>query len=79
MFANNHHNDGHVAVWLPAPPGVQAALIHASREKYFKPPYVGVKGWIGVELDRLSDEELASHLLEAWQLIAPKRLQKNSP
>jgi hypothetical protein len=78
MFDNNHHNDGHIAVWLPAPPGVQAALVHASPEKYFKPPYVGVRGWIGVELNRVSDEELGSHVLDAWRMIAPKKLQGGS-
>ena len=75
MFANNHHNDGHIAVWVPAPPGVQAMLIEASPDRFYKPPYVGVRGWIGIELDRISDEDLAFHLREAWRLIAPKRLQ----
>ncbi|HZS06179.1 MAG TPA: MmcQ/YjbR family DNA-binding protein [Blastocatellia bacterium] len=75
MFANNHHNDGHIAVWLPAPPGIQAMLVGAAPEKFFKPPYVGVRGWVGIELNCISDEELASHLREAWRLIAPKRLQ----
>jgi hypothetical protein len=75
MFANNHHHDGHVAVWIPAPTGFQAALLHAAPEKFFKPPYVGVRGWIGIELARVGDEELASHILEAWRLIAPKKLQ----
>lgn len=71
MFANNHHGDGHIAVWIPAAPGVQAALIAASPRKYFNPPYVGVRGWVGIELDRVSDEELSDHLLEAWRLLAP--------
>ena len=73
MFANNHHNDGHVAAWLPAEPGVQAALIRTFPEKYYSPPYVGVKGWIGVELEEASDEELAAHIQDAWRLIAAKR------
>jgi hypothetical protein len=73
MFANNHHNDGHIAVWIPAAPGVQEMLISTSPEKFFKPPYVGVRGWIGVELDQVSDEELAYHIREAWRLIAPKK------
>src|SRR5881396_1571298 len=63
MFANNHHNDGHIAVWIPAPPGLQAMLIAASPETFFKPPYVGVRGWVGIELDSISDEDLASHIL----------------
>jgi hypothetical protein len=73
MFANNHHNDGHIAVWVPAAPGDQSALIHSAPKKFFRPPYVGVKGWIGIELARVDDEELAGHILKAWQLIAPKR------
>src|SRR5215510_16085128 len=43
MFANNHHNDGRVAVWCPAPLGIQAMLIEAESKKFFKPPYVGVR------------------------------------
>lgn len=70
MFANNHHSDGHIAVWIPAPPGSQEMLIHSWPDKFFRPPYVGVRGWIGVELDRVSDEELVDRLTEAWSLIA---------
>jgi hypothetical protein len=40
MFVNNHHNDGHVALWIPAAPGFQATLIHTWPEKFFRPPYV---------------------------------------
>src|SRR4051794_4934530 len=76
MFANNHHNDGHIAVWIPAEPGLQEMLIHTSPKKYFRPPYVGVRGWVGIELDHVSDDELTLHLSEAWRLIAPKKLQK---
>ncbi len=75
MCSNNHHNDGHIAVWLPAAIGIQAMLIEASPEKFYKPPYVGVRGWVGIELDRVSDEELAFHVHEAWRLIAPAKLQ----
>ena len=42
MFANNHHNDGHVAVWIPAAPGLQEMLVKGEPKKFFKPPYVGV-------------------------------------
>ena len=75
MFANNHHNDRHIAVWIPAPPGLQGMLIKSSPETYFKPPYVGVRGWVGIELDSISDEELAAHIRDAWLLIAPKKLK----
>src|SRR6516164_1289809 len=49
MFSNNHHNDGHIAVFLPAGPGVQEALIEERPGIYFRPSYVGSAGWIGVE------------------------------
>lgn len=75
MFANNHHNDGRIAVWLPAPPGFQEMLIQAAPEKYFRPPYVGVRGWIGIELDNVGDEDLAFHIRDGWRLVAPKKLQ----
>lgn len=76
MFANNHHGDGRVAVWLPAPPGLQEILIQNHPDTFFKPPYVGVRGWIGIELANISDEDLAFHIHDAWHLIAPKRLHK---
>lgn len=74
MFANNHHNDGHIAVWLPVPSGFQATLIETAPETYFNPPYVGVRGWVGIELDRISDNDLTFHIQAAWDLIAPKRV-----
>ena len=73
MFVDNHHSDGHLAVWLPAPPGLQAALISDAPATYFRPPYVGSSGWIGIELDQISDEALSIHIREAWELVAPKK------
>lgn len=75
MFDNNHHDEGHIAVWIPAPPGLQALLVHESPKTYFKPPYVGVRGWLGIELENIGDEELASHIREAWRLAAPKTVR----
>ncbi|SRR6266480_2615814 len=75
MCSNNHHNDGHIAVLLPAAIGVQAALIKASPEKFYRPAYVGVRGWIGIELTAVDDEELLLHVREAWRLIAPEKLR----
>jgi hypothetical protein len=65
-------------VWLPAPPGVQARLIEAWPNTFFHPPYVGVRGWIGVELSSISDEDLASHILESWRMVAPKTVQSRN-
>ena len=72
MFSDDHHGDGHVSVMIPAAEGEQAALIKAEPGTYYLPPYVGVKGWVGIELAAIGDEELAVHLLEAWKLIAAK-------
>ena len=70
MFVNNHHNDGHIAVWLPVLPGSQATLIKSEPRKFFMPPYVGVKGWIGIELAAIGEDELAFYVCEAWRMIA---------
>jgi len=73
MFSNNHHGDGHVAVWVPAPPGLQEALIEEAPEIYYRPPYVGPSGWVGIELDQVGDEALEAHLRQAWKLIVNKK------
>jgi hypothetical protein len=78
MFSNNHHNDGHIAVTIPAAIGIQAMLVERAPEKFYRPPYVGVRGWVGIELDQVTDEELVFHLREAWRLIAPPKLQAGS-
>src|SRR5215471_6147775 len=74
IFSNNHHSDGHVAVLLPAPPGLQEALIDEAPEIYYRPAYVGVRGWVGIELERVNDEQLAAHIEQAWRMIAPTKL-----
>jgi len=74
MCSNNHHNDGHIAVTIPAGIGIQAMLIERSPEKFYRPPYVGVRGWVGIEIDSVDDKELALHIREAWRLIAPEKL-----
>ncbi|MFZ0546641.1 MAG: MmcQ/YjbR family DNA-binding protein [Candidatus Promineifilaceae bacterium] len=75
MYANNHHDDGRIAVWLPAQPGMQEMLVDSKPGTFFRPPYVGHRGWIGVILDKISDEDLTFYIREGWRLIAPKKLQ----
>jgi hypothetical protein len=79
MFSNDHHHDGHIAVTVPAAIGIQEMLIKKSPRKFYRPPYVGVRGWIGIEVDRVTDKELGLHIEEAWRLIAPKQLQERQP
>lgn len=75
MFHDDHHGDGRVAIWCPAPPGVQAEMVDEDPERFFVPPYVGRSGWLGVRLDRdLDEDELAAILRQAYRHVAPKRL-----
>jgi hypothetical protein len=75
MFLNDHHGDGRLALWCAAPAGAQEALTSADPERYFRPPYVGQRGWIGVRLDRaLEWERVADAIEEAYRTVAPPRL-----
>jgi hypothetical protein len=76
MFDDHHHGADHLAVWLPAPPGTQEMIVEASPDTYFRPPYVGHRGWIGIRLDAIDDVQLAHHIRQAWMRVAPKSLQK---
>ena len=76
MFANDHHRDGHVGVWLPAPLGLQEALIEEDPAVYYRPPYVGSSGWIGIDLPRIHDDALTGHIREAYRLIVSKKKRK---
>jgi hypothetical protein len=68
MFMDNHHHDGRLALWCAAAPGVQAALVDADPDRYFVPPYVGHRGWIGVRLDRgLEPGEVAGVIEDAHE------------
>ena len=75
MYVDDHHGDGRVALWCKAPPGAQEVLVGADPERFFVPPYVGHKGWVGMRLDVEVDwEEVADHLEESYRMAAPKRL-----
>jgi hypothetical protein len=72
MFANRHHDD-RVAMWCAAPPGVQEVLVSTEPSKYFRPPYVGHRGWMGVYLDVQVDwEEIRGIMEEAYRFVAGK-------
>jgi predicted DNA-binding protein (MmcQ/YjbR family) len=74
MFAMEKRGDGRISLWCKAPPGSQMILVGADRNRFFVPPYVGAKGWIGVRLDRAPDwDEVALLVRRSYRLIAPKR------
>ena len=73
--ASNHHGGGRHSVWIKAAGENQALMIRAQPERFFKPPYVGPSGWVGVYLDKSPDwDEVAELLRDGWRMIAPKKL-----
>ena len=74
---DDHHGDGRAAMWCPAPPGVQEQMVEAEPTRFFRPPYVGHRGWLGLRLDIAPDwDEVAGVVEEAYRLVAPKTLIK---
>lgn len=75
VMAADHHHDDRVGIWAAAPEGAQAALLADDPDRYFHPPYVGHRGWVGVWLDVDVDWDRVEVLVEdAWRCVAPKRL-----
>jgi hypothetical protein len=75
IFAMEKRGDGLVSVWFKAPAGSQGVLIGADPETFFRPPYVGHKGWVGMRLDAKPDwKEVAVLLRRSYVLTAPKKL-----
>lgn len=69
MFANHHHDD-RVAFWCAAPAGAQKAMIESDPERFFRPPYVGHRGWLGVRLDVDVDwDEVARIVGDGYAMI----------
>jgi hypothetical protein len=75
MVLTNHHGDGRFAIWCAAPDGMQKMLVEGDPVRFFVPPYVGHRGWLGVRLDRGLDwNELAGIAEDAFAEVAPARL-----
>ena len=76
MLDDHHHGADHLAVLLPQPPGGQEALIHADPARFFRPPYVGPSGWVGVILDGKPDWGMVERLVrEAYLHVASAKLR----
>jgi hypothetical protein len=72
---DHHHGADHLGVWLAAALGVQEMLVYSDPQRYYVPPYVGKRGWVGVRLDKKVDWRAVERLVEeAYRQIAPKRL-----
>ncbi len=79
MFLDDHHEDGRLAIWCAAPDGVQQELIETEPERFFRPPYVGHRGWLGVLLLTVDQAELDAIALDAFQTIAPPSVRRLLP
>ena len=80
MYADHHHDDRE-GFWAAAPPGVQGELVEADPERYYRPPYVGHRGWVGVRVD-VEDpdwDRIEAVVHDAWRYVAPKRLLADLP
>ena len=75
MFLNDHHDDGRLAIWCAAPEGVQGEMTETEPERFFRPRYVGHRGWLGVELAGLSTAELNAICREAFCTVAPPSIR----
>ena len=75
MLDNHHHGSPHLSVWLPQPMDVQETLVAAAPERFFRPPYVGPRGWVGVVLDTKPDWAFVERLVrDAFVHVASRKL-----
>jgi hypothetical protein len=75
VLLHGHHNNEFPHIWCAAPPGAQEALVASDPERFFRPPYVGHRGWLGVRMDGPVDwVEIAELCEDAYRAVAPKRL-----
>ncbi|MEV4841192.1 MmcQ/YjbR family DNA-binding protein [Nonomuraea sp. NPDC049486] len=80
MYADHHHDD-RLAFWCAAPPGAQEELVAHDPARFFRPPYVGHRGWLGVYLDveGVDWDEIAELVTDAYRQTAPKSLLARLP
>ncbi len=74
-YVDDHHGDGILGIWCAAPPGAQEDLVREEPDRFYRPAYVGGRGWLGVRLDRKPDwGEVEAIVEDAYRQIAPKSL-----
>jgi hypothetical protein len=75
LWPDGHHDHQFPHLWCAAPPGAQDELVTTEPDRFFRPPYVGGRGWIGMRLDHDLDwDEVAALCREAFLTVAPKKL-----
>jgi len=77
---SDHHHDDRVSVTFAAGAGVQESLVEEDPERYYRPPYVGGRGWVGAYLDDESNapqwDRIADLIVDAWLLVAPPKVRE---
>ncbi len=75
LWTHGHHDHQFPPLWCAAPPGVQEGLVAGDPKRFFRPPYVGGRGWLGMRLDvRLNWDDLEAICEDAFRTVAPKKL-----
>jgi len=75
LWPDGHHDNAFPHLWCAAPPGAQEGFVASDPDRFFRPPYVGARGWLGVRLDGNVDwAEVEVLCEEAFRAIAPARL-----
>ncbi|MEJ2861432.1 MmcQ/YjbR family DNA-binding protein [Actinomycetospora flava] len=77
-YVGHHHGDEHLAIWVAAPEGAQEEMVTAEPARFFVPPYVGHRGWLGMRLDVEPEgpdwDEVREVVTDAYRVVAPRRL-----
>lgn len=77
---NAHYEDPRPSAWIKTDATNQEWLVASDPDRFFVPPYVGVKGWTGVYLDTATDwTELEELLWDAWRMSVTKTLAAKHP
>lgn len=75
IWPTGHHEHHFPHLWCAAPPGTAADLVDRAPERFFRPPYVGGRGWVGLRLDGVVDwGEVEELMEEAYRTVAPPSL-----
>lgn len=75
MLVDVHHGEQNAGIWMKAADGLQADLVRADPRRFFVPPYLGFRGWVGVRIDARTDWKVVDGLLfDAFLMTAPKKI-----
>src|SRR5262249_46863941 len=77
-FLDDHHGDGIVGLTAKAAPGVAERLVADDPGRFYRPAYLGHRGWVGLRLDTpdVDWEEVTGLVVESYRLCAPKTLAR---